>query len=241
MEKEAAGAEVPSLAAYGKAFLPDLLGGTKRIFSGDNTTLALIGLGLTGLAFTADRRVQVYFEDRKPMEHVAKIGDRIGKGPLLFGLGIAFLGTGEILGDKQAADTGIASIESMAVAGLASEGLKFAVHRKRPNGGDNMSFPSGHATMTSAFAASVSAMYDWNPAIAVPLFATAAFVGASRIQAQEHHLSDVLAGFTLGTLVGASFAKYHQEKDAAAGGGSSVRIMPFFEDGFRGIMITGRF
>ena len=65
-----------------------------RVFSRDNAPLALIGMGLTGLAFTVDRRVQEYFLDRKPMEHPANIGDTVGRGYFPIGVGIALLGAG---------------------------------------------------------------------------------------------------------------------------------------------------
>ncbi len=55
-------------------------------------------------------------------------------------------------------------------------------------------------------------MYDWDLRLSVPLYATVLFVGASRIQDNDHYLSDVIGGMTLGTVIGISFAKYHQDK-----------------------------
>ncbi len=237
----AAPEKVPSLAAYGKAFIPDLWGGTKRIFSKDNAPLALIGMGLTGLAFTVDHRVQEYFLDRKPMEHPANIGDKVGAGYVPFAVGMVLLGAGEWSDDKKMADTGVVSLEALLVTGIATEGLKFATNRKRPNSGNHMSFPSGHASSTASFAASVSEMYDWDLRIAVPLYMVTAFVGASRIQANEHHLSDVIAGITLGTLVGSSFAKYQKEKDNGKGGATNIAIVPLLDGSCKGIVFIGRF
>ena len=132
------------------------------------------------------------------------------------------------------------SIEALAITGVTTEALKYIPHRERPNHGDNMSFPSGHASMTAAFAASVSEMYDWNPFIAVPLFAASAFVGASRIQSGEHHLSDVIAGMTLGTVVGMSFGRSRKEKNAAESG-SSLSVTPLIDGSYKGIVFNWRF
>jgi membrane-associated phospholipid phosphatase len=126
------------------------------------------------------------------------------------------------------------------VNGIATEGLKYATSRKRPNGGDNMSFPSGHASMTATLAASLSEMYDWDLRIAVPLYTITTFVGASRIQSGEHHLSDVVAGITLGTVVGMSFAKYHKEKSIAEPAGN-LAVVPLLDGNNKGIVVQWKF
>jgi len=233
-------AKVPPPSIYFKEFVPDIVGGTKRIFSRDNAPLVLIGVGLTGLALTVDQKVQDYFQKQKPMEHPANIGDTVGRGYFPFVFGIATIGAGEWAGNKKLADTGVTTLEALLVTGIATEVLKYATHRKRPNGDDYLSFPSGHASSTASWAASVSEMYDWDLRIAVPMYLVTAFVGASRIQANEHHLSDVIAGITLGTLVGVSFAKYHKEKDAKSSL-QNISLSPVFDKDLRGCVITFKF
>jgi membrane-associated phospholipid phosphatase len=234
-------ASVPSPRYYLKEFIPDLWGGTKRVFSRDNAPLALIGLGLTGLAFTVDRRVQDYFLERRPMVHPANIGDKVGRGYFPIGVGVALLGAGEWLDDKKMADTGVVTLEALLVTVIATESLKFVTDRKRPNGRDDMSFPSGHASSTASLAASVSEMYDWDLRIAVPLYMVTAFVGVSRIQANEHHLSDVIAGITLGTLVGSSCAKYQKEKGREKGSAANIFIVPVLDGSSKGIVFSWKF
>ena len=236
----AAPEQVPTLTAYGRAFLPDIADGTKRIFSRDNVPLALIGLGLTGLAFTVDHQVQDYFQEKKPMEHQANTGDKIGLVYIHIGIGMAFLGAGELSENKKLADTGIVALEALLVNGIATEGLKYASSRDRPNGKDDLSFPSGHASSTATLAASVSEMYDWDLRISVPLYMITAFVGASRIQANEHYLSDVVAGVTLGTLVGTSFAKYHKEKNSAGTSGN-LAVIPRWDGRSKGLVVQWKF
>jgi hypothetical protein len=239
-QPDAASAKTPPLRVYIKEFFPDVLGGTKRIFSKDNLPVALVGVGLTGLALTVDQRVKKYFQDRKPLEHLENIGDKIGNGYPEIGVGFALLGTGELINDKKLADTGAVTLEAFVVNGIGTEVLKYAVRRKRPNSGNNMSFPSGHASNTAMLAASVSEMYDWDLRIVVPLYMTTAFVGASRIQANEHFLSDVIAGMTVGTLAGMSVAKYHKEKDAQRGL-QDITLLPVLDKDLRGCVITLRF
>jgi hypothetical protein len=88
------GSAVPSVASYGKAFLPDLVDGTKRIFTPD---IAPVGLGLTGLAFALDHTVDDYFQDHQPISHVSHYGDSWGQGYVPFTLGVALFATGEII------------------------------------------------------------------------------------------------------------------------------------------------
>jgi membrane-associated phospholipid phosphatase len=193
---------------------------------------------LTGLAFALDDAVQDYFQQNQPISNVSHYGDSWGQGYVLFGLGAAMFAAGEIIDNKQLADTGAVSIEALAVTGIATESLKYLTHRERPNHQDNMSVPSGHASMTAAFAASVSEMYDWSAYVAVPLFAASAFVGASRIQDNMHYFSDVVAGWTLGTVVGISFGRIHKEKNSEARGEKRLSVAPFADGGSRGVVFN---
>jgi membrane-associated phospholipid phosphatase len=78
--------------------------------------------------------------------------------------------------------------------------LKEAVHRERPNGEDNLSFPSGHASNAFALAAVAERHYGWKAG--VPAYTLASLVAVSRLQRNKHYLSDVMAGATLGYVVG---------------------------------------
>jgi membrane-associated phospholipid phosphatase len=83
--------------------------------------------------------------------------------------------------------------------------LKSAAHRTRPDGSNTLSFPSGHTSSAFAMASVFDAHYG--PKVGIPAYAAAAAIGLSRIESNKHHLSDVLAGATLGYLVGHSVSK----------------------------------
>ena len=77
--------------------------------------------------------------------------------------------------------------------------VKYSVNRTRPNGAD-YSFPSGHTSASFSSAAYICQRYGYKQGRLAYL--AAAFVGWSRIQANKHYTTDVLAGAALGSATG---------------------------------------
>ena len=75
-------------------------------------------------------------------------------------------------------------------------GLKYSVDKERPDGSDNQSFPSGHATAAFQSAHFIKKRYGWS--YGLPAYVGAAFVGYSRVHAKKHDNADVLAGAAIG-------------------------------------------
>jgi membrane-associated phospholipid phosphatase len=72
--------------------------------------------------------------------------------------------------------------------------------RTRPDGSDQLSFPSGHTSTAFAWATVANAHYGWKAG--VPSYLAASAIGLSRITNDKHHLSDVVAGATIGLITG---------------------------------------
>ncbi len=70
--------------------------------------------------------------------------------------------------------------------------LKQVIDRERPDGSDNDSFPSGHATNTFAAAGYLHRRYGWE--YGLPAYALASWTAVSRVNTDHHHWADVLAG-----------------------------------------------
>jgi len=101
-----------------------------------------------------------------------------------------------------------------------TEFVKNFTNRRRPNGEDNRSFFSGHASMTFTASAFLYREIDdymdglpisyQNPFLCTTLKAVAftglygwaAYVGYSRIYDNKHYFSDVLVGALVGTIIG---------------------------------------
>jgi membrane-associated phospholipid phosphatase len=98
---------------------------------------------------------------------------------------------------------------SLLAAAAVTEGLKAVVHEKRPDGGDH-SFPSGHASISFAGATFLQVRYGWS--YGIPAFLAAAFVGYSRVEADEHWTKDVLGGAAIGIASALIFtSRYRKE------------------------------
>jgi membrane-associated phospholipid phosphatase len=111
---------------------------------------------------------------------------------------------------RKAAVTGVAAIGVTSF--VVNQPMKLARERRRPDRRQlgvpesrwvqmpsTTSFPSGHAASAAAFAVSVG---DVVPGLRLPLRAAAAVVAFSRVYTGVHYPGDVLAGATVGTLVG---------------------------------------
>nr|WP_287887498.1 phosphatase PAP2 family protein [Prevotella sp.] len=78
-------------------------------------------------------------------------------------------------------------------------GLKHTIHKMRPDGTDNRSFPSGHTSI--AFCGATSLMHEYrkiSPWIGVAGYALATGVAVDRIRRNRHHWGDVVAGAAIG-------------------------------------------
>ncbi len=90
--------------------------------------------------------------------------------------------------------------------------LKYAVQRPRPDGSDNLSFPSGHASAAFSLATVAEHHYGWK--VGVPAYLLASGIGLSRVESNRHNLSDVLAGATLGIIVGRTVGRVDGDRPA---------------------------
>jgi membrane-associated phospholipid phosphatase len=102
--------------------------------------------------------------------------------------------------------------QALIVNGAYSGILKYSVQRTRPDGGDKLSFPSGHTSTAFSLAAVADHHYGWK--VSLPAYVLASGIGLSRIESNRHHLSDVLAGATLGFVVGRTVARLDGDRPA---------------------------
>jgi membrane-associated phospholipid phosphatase len=85
---------------------------------------------------------------------------------------------------------------SFAATAASTLALKAIIDKDRPDDdGDSDAFPSGHAATSFAGATFLHRRYGWRDA--VPAYVLSAYVGWTRVDADEHEWEDVLGGAVL--------------------------------------------
>ncbi|MBI5435173.1 MAG: phosphatase PAP2 family protein [Planctomycetes bacterium] len=130
--------------------------------------------------------------------------------------------------DARAAEVGV---EIWALNTVLTRGFKSLAGRERPNGSDDGSFPSGHASTAFSLATFLARSVDdafespWGK-LGYLAYVPASFVAAHRVSSEVHFPSDVVAGALLGFFVAnAVYDAHYGDGDAPSiFGGSSGDI-----------------
>jgi membrane-associated phospholipid phosphatase len=153
--------------------------------------------------------------DQRALRKIFIPGKFIGRDVVQVGIAGATYLVGR-LGDRPNAT---AAGYEMLRADLITEGivqaLKFTVRRRRPDGSNRLSFPSGHAAMTFATATVLERRFGWLQS--VPAFLGASYVSAARVTEDKHFVSDVIAGAVVGVIAARTVTR-----DANRGGATSA-------------------
>jgi membrane-associated phospholipid phosphatase len=125
---------------------------------------------------------------------------------LSFALPLATAGAhfwqGDREGLKQLAFTWSSSV-------VLAEALKQGTNRTRPDGSNDLSFPSGHAARAFAAAAHVNRRHGMQAAW--PLYAGAVAVGWTRVQARRHDWLDVTGSLLLSEWMARTWSTPHEQ------------------------------
>jgi membrane-associated phospholipid phosphatase len=108
------------------------------------------------------------------------------------GLAVSTFAYGRLTDAPKAAHLGMDLLRAQIIAGVLTQGLKYAVGRERPHHAGDPAFPSGHAALTFATATVIERQFGWKM---VGLgYAVAAYVSTSRLHDNVHYPSDVVFG-----------------------------------------------
>ena len=165
----------------------------------------LIGGGVTALSFLGDDAVIDYF-DSHPAETWGKVGKFLGTGVVAVAASTAVFGIAQYANGDRFKAAAYDMSQAVVVNFFYTLLIKETVRRERPDHSDQLAFPSGHASNAFACATVWTVQYGWKGA--VPGYLAASFIAGSRLAAKKHRLSDVVAGATLGTVIGLSVARW---------------------------------
>ena len=158
----------------------------------------------------ADGRLTDWAIDHQPLfgHDAESVSNDLQKATTALWLTTALVAPSDSFGDKLA---GVgAGFAAVALEGAVITGLKKAVGRERPNGQNDLSFPSGHAGRTQALATmtafNVNSM-DLSEPARLGLIGGSQLLAAgtawARVEAGKHHVSDVLVGSAIGHFMAA--------------------------------------
>ncbi len=191
----------PTLADFPK----ELACNFRRLWSKDNLRPFLVGVAATAAAIPADSHVAGYFEDTSRLRNFDTVGIQIGRAYVLgSAIGGLFL-TSRATGNNRFRQASYSLAQGLVLNEAMTGGIKVLTRRERPDHSNRLSFPSGHTSNSFMWATVLSHYYGKKAAI--PAYAVAAYVGASRLKTRKHYLTDIIAGATFGYIVGRTVTK----------------------------------
>ncbi len=113
--------------------------------------------------------------------------------------------------------------------GAATYALKFNIHKTRPDGSDDYSFPSGHTSLAFNASTFIHVRYGFKYAIASYL--AAGFVAYSRVESDKHYIEDVAAGALIGSLSAYILTSPYE----------NINIQPLFSENYKGLLFSYNF
>jgi membrane-associated phospholipid phosphatase len=209
----------------------NLFRATVGVFDGANVNPAILGSFATGFAALYDKPIARALDDP---DSTLGTGLATGGRPRWAGAVAAtlFVG-GRFVHATRFRKASYDWLEAYLVNLGYTELLKELVGRTRPNGQDDKSFPSGHASNAFALAAVADRHYGWK--VGVPAYGVAALISVSRLQQNAHYLSDVMGGATLGYIVGRTVVRVNDSP--LRRGTSHVSVSPVLARNARALVV----
>ena len=188
-------------------------GGARTAFALPTLTYLLPAAAVVGGSSLADDQVKASLQGHDKHDSLARAGEissYLYYGPIQAGIYVA----GELSDNLKLSATGKKAMASLLGAQSIIQPLKYLTQRRRPDGSDRRSFPSASAGAASSIIPAVYHEYGLVPATVTAV--SAAFIGFSRIYGNQHHLSDVLAGYAIGLGWGLLVEAYERHQSSWA-------------------------
>jgi membrane-associated phospholipid phosphatase len=200
----------------------------KHLPAMQNVYIAAIGGGLALAVHPADQSFNARLMSSNHFVNAFFApGKYLGDTPEQVAFSLATYAVGRLRDQPKVAHLGMDLLQAQILSELLVEPIKFATHRERPDGSNDQSFPSGHASITFATATVIERHLGWRKSVLA--YAIASYVAMSRMHDNRHYLSDVVFGAAVGTIAGRTVV--HHEADywaftpvAVPGGGVALMV-----------------
>ncbi len=207
--------------------------GHSSLFSASDAWYGAGAAAAVAIAGTMDRSAwkRASAPDNARLHHLADDIAPLGHPVVLAPAMILGWAGGRLLQRPELSNASVRVALSVGAAGVATEALKLAVGRMRPNAapGDpedfkpfsgDASFPSGHTTLAFATARALQreSRARWVPFVVYPI---AAAVAWARVEEDKHWVSDVVAGAALGAWTADKAETFLRQRGAPGSGETS--------------------
>ncbi len=173
--------------------------------------VALVGGSfLIGGLYSFDDNVKNTFDNENRLGKAKDVFNLMGNPYVLGGSVLFTYGISKFIKSEKLKVTAETLAEAFALSQALTLSLKYSVKRTRPDGSDNTSFPSGHVSGAFAIATVLESLHG--PKYGIPAYAISTLIALSRMDANKHYLSDVLAGALIGTLSGYGTSMFHKKE-----------------------------
>jgi PAP2 superfamily len=210
-----------------RALLDGLRLDITHIPSTSNLYIALGGGGLALAAHPFDQDFNAHLRSHYTLVNdIYAPAKYYGDTPEQIALSIGTYAYGRIFDEPKVSHLGMDLLRAQAITEMLVEPIKFATQRTRPDGSNNLSFPSGHAAITFAGATVLERHLGWKKAALA--YVIAAYVASSRMHDNRHYLSDVVFGAAVGTIAGRAVTEHGRETwtvfPEAVPGGAAILV-----------------
>jgi membrane-associated phospholipid phosphatase len=195
----------PAHDLTGREFLKDIAHNFGALISRQNMPPVAVGAALTGIATASEQRLERHFARGDMWGPWGDPGRYVGNPLLLAGVSGTLFAASRGSDNKRFRSLSYSLLQGQIVTSAIVHSAKPIFQRLRPNGDDHAAFPSGHAADSFLFATVLADHYGWKAA--VPGYAIAAYVAASRLEHRKHHLTDVAVGSAIGFIVGKTVSR----------------------------------
>jgi membrane-associated phospholipid phosphatase len=180
--------------------VPNFITDLRRLPSLDTAVVLGVGGLLSAAAYNNDAHFTKH-ASAGGTDQIFEVGGTMGDGYVQAGIAVGVYAAGRLSKSDATAHIGADLIRAQLVTGLLVHSLKLATQRDRPNGTHDSAtktyaFPSGHSAATWTTATVLWRHLGWR--VGVPASFLAAYASASRLQQNQHYMSDVLFGAALG-------------------------------------------
>jgi membrane-associated phospholipid phosphatase len=188
-----------------RAMVLELGGDIKHLPSWENVFWASAGGGVAAAVHPLDPTANADLSSPF-LDKFFKPGAILGQSYTLLPVAATIYVVGRAGNHPRISHMGSDLIQSILIAELMTQTIKYSVRRERPDQSNTFSFPSGHAADTFAFATALERHFNWK--YYLPAYAFATYVAMSRLHDNVHFASDVAFGSAVGIIAGRTVTRY---------------------------------